>query len=139
MAKEKTFTVECEDTTYKFKLMKTKKALRIGFKLNSLILPTVGATVDDLKKDEFAHGARSTFKDAANMIVSRLDELEVEELIEELFDECTVDGDEIDFDTHFQGKLDELVTCTEAVIKENFSSLFTGKTKDILGKVMNLL
>lgn len=112
---------------FKVKKLRMSVGIKIAKKLNKVILPLLGGTIDGLKHDDYIHGAPKSFSNLALLLCEQIDEAQVEDLIVVLLDGLTINNDEVDIDDYFAANYGELVEILEFSLRENFKSFFTGK------------
>ena len=74
-------------------------------------------------EDEFEQG--SLFTDLSIAIVSKLDDLDVINVVQELLRGCTANGKAIDPNEYFSGQIDHFYLVIEFALKENFGDFFS--------------
>lgn len=121
---------------YEVTLLTTSRAFITGQKLLKLSLPSMGAAVDGMFfADEFADN--QTWAAVAIHMLRQMDDLDLIEIVKELLEHLTVDGQPVDFETYFRGNLGSLVTSLELALMENYSSLFIGSS--LIEKLMTFI
>lgn len=109
---------------YKFS---TTYGLKYGKTLLDIAAPLLGGTLDGVKNDDLFNNNPRNFTNLALTLCEQLDKVNVVDLVVELTEHIYIDGNPVDFDEYFSDNYAELVEILEIVIRENFSSFFTGK------------
>ncbi len=120
--------------TYKITLLPATSALAVATQLMKLALPSIGAFVDGMKKEEITLPEDNmVFTEVATLFVQQLGQVSILDLAGLLLSNVTRDGVDVDVDVEFRGNLGGLVTLLEFSLKENCGDFFTEylKEKDI--------
>ena len=119
-------TTEIDGVNYSINLLNTSESLITGQSILELVLPSAGAAADGMfGEKDFLSDEPSTFTSIAFHLVRQMKEFQTVETIKKLLANATADGVQIDFESHFRGKLSLLANLVEFSAKENFGSLFT--------------
>ena len=110
---------------YELQLLNTSRAFITGQKLIKLSLPSAGAIADELMSETDEFYDSQTFTTIAMLILRQMEEVDVLEIIKELLEDLTADGEKVDFEKHFRAEMGVLVSVVEFALRENYSSLFT--------------
>ena len=127
------------NTKYGIHLLPAMKAALIGQKLIKALVPVVGSYFDARTSDKLDGMKFSTL---ATILAENLDELELETLITEVVAKnLTVNGQAVDFDTHFQGHVGVMFDVLAWAAEVNFKSLFLESTlgKQVLETMKNIM
>lgn len=120
-----TATKVIDGIEYEVTLLNTSRAFNVMQQLMKLSLPSIGAAADGFMfGDEFTES--QTWQAVAIHMLNQMDSVDTLGIVKELVKTLKSDGIPVDFDTYFRGRLDLLVKVLEFVLKDNFSSLFTG-------------
>lgn len=111
------------DVEYEIKLLNTSEAYLTFHELIKIVLPSAGAGADGLfNRDSWDDS--DTFQTVAYTLLNQLDKVNTLSIIKKLLAESTADGELIDFDEYFKGRLHHLISVLEFVLQENYGSLF---------------
>lgn len=116
---------EIEGVTYKIRLLNTSEAFITAQEFLKLSLPSLGAFADGVKTMDDPFGDNTTFTAIAYSFVKQMGDVNVLELVKMLLGGTLCDGEPIDFEKHFRGKIGLLVKVIEFALKENYGSFFT--------------
>ena len=108
---------------YKVKLLGASRAFIIAQELAKLSLPSIGAAIDGMFQDAVWED-KQTFAEVALLLTGQLGTLDMLAIIKELLNGTTENDLPIDFETHFRGRNELLVSLVELALRGNFGSLF---------------
>ena len=111
--------------------------------LSKTIAPVFGEVLDSRNVDEDAmmFEKQNTWREVLTIITDNINTPEVDELVFKMLEGVTCNGERIDLDEHFKGKVHELVELIMYALEVNFKGFFTGNgifqsIMGGLGKVM---
>lgn len=110
---------------FELKLLNTSEAFISGQELLKLTLPSLGAFADGVTTPEDPFNENTTFTAIAFHLTKQLGDVNTLHIIKQMLAGATVDGQPINFETFFRGRLGLLVKVVEFAVKENYGSLFT--------------
>ena len=121
---------EINGDVYRLKMLPAMQGVSLAKRILKAVVPLIGMWADGEKKEEFILPEEDDlFTELALLFTSKVDELNVEEVISALMNELTCNGVEVDFNTHFRKNYCNLLLLLEESIKENFGSFFVDYLK----------
>ena len=118
--------IKIDGEKYSIVLLNTSETLRTGQEIIKLILPSAGAAMDGMfGEQDILADEPATFTSIAFHLVRQMGEFHTIETVKQLLEGSTVDGEPLEFETHFKGKFSVLIKLIEFAVKENYGSLFT--------------
>jgi len=118
--------------TYTVQMLPGTKAWKMGLRLAKMLGPSLGKAIDgaegDLQKLMNTQLDSSFLSDAITMLAERIEEVEVELIVQQLAEVTLVDGKPLKtiFDLHFQGNPVGVVKWLAFAIKTNFGPFSQG-------------
>lgn len=105
------------DKQVKIVLLGAIKGIKISTQLSKVVFPAIAAVQE----------GRGDFKDLIQSAISSLEEVDLSNIIKELFDGATVDEFPIKPDDYFAGNYGELLDFMAFALEANFGSFFESK------------
>ena len=110
---------------YVIQMLPAMQGVSLAKRILKSVVPLLGMWADGEKKEDFILPEEDNlFAELALMFNSKLDELNVEEVIAALVSGLTCDGKEVEFNTHFRQNYSELLLVLEEALRGNFGSFF---------------
>lgn len=120
------------DSEYVIKLLPATKGLEMGNRLIKAFGTALGVILDSNSReeiDEYFLEESTLFTDLAIAVCAKLDELNIIVTVKDLLAGSYVNGQPLDFDSHFMANYGNLVCLVEFALKENFGDFFTSWLK----------
>lgn len=104
---------------YQIHLLPARKGMDHAMKLSQVVIPALGGSFD----------AQNEFKDygftqLSLVVVEQMNQINIMDLVDEMFEGASVDGEELDIDKHFRAEYGDLIELITFAMKENFGSFF---------------
>ena len=124
--------------TYQVTTFNAVKGLKFLQKLLKVVGPSLGELIAASQDDE---KSGITIEEEAlskiiGMLVENMDHVDMSDLIADMFQSVTINGQPIAFSQHFAGNYGHLVAVLGTIVKENYSSFFDGSGFGGLQEVM---
>ena len=116
------------------------EGIPVARRLLNIVAPAVGGALDGMRHDDVLHGVPKTFTELSLVLCSQLDKAEIANIIVTLLDQLEVDNKDVDLDDYFTANYGEMVEILEFSLKENFQSFFTQSgMKQRFNKVIGMI
>lgn len=120
--------VTIDGVEYRIKLLDGLTGFRTAKDITKIVLPLLGESFDASRHDDVFHGAPKTFKDMSLLLLTQVDQVDIEDIIfNRLFRYFVVDGADAKLQDLIIGKYEILIDLVSFALKENFGSMFEGK------------
>lgn len=113
--------------------------------LAKTLLPVFGEAMDSQNVDEEVamFEKQNTWREVLTIITTNIHNQEIMQLVNQMLAGCTCDGEAFNIDTHFRGKVHEMVELIIFAVEVNFKGFFTENAMfqslmGNLGKVMTV-
>ena len=115
-------TTTISEKEYQIYLLPAGEGIKMAKELSSLILPVLGALTSGTGEGE---DVSIDFKSIATELITNMEDFDILITIKRLLKDVAVDGQDIEFDTHYMGNYGELIEAVSYALTENFSSFFS--------------
>lgn len=104
---------------YQIHLLPARKGMEHAMKLAQVIIPALGGSFD--AQDEFKDYG---FTQLSLVVVEQMNQIDIMDLVDEMFQGASINGQELDIDKHFRANYGDLIELITFAMKENFGSFF---------------